>query len=966
MNRPRNTSARLNAVHILWAAFLILQAVAPVTAEPADRSASEYGRPSNRWYQIETPRFRFLFQRETPDSGVPSSGVPTSGDDISRALSELLSMEERVFQNASGYLNWTPPEPVTVVLRSRTAEANGFYTSLPNHIELFVASPTGPWMGARSTSWLEIVFTHELIHYMHLARPVGFFGIPSRIFGPATMSANILFIPGWFIEGPTVTGETIHTDGGRGRNEFFEMTWSAPILEERMFSYNQASFGSSFAPSGRIYTAGYLFTDYLQDRYGKSVIVDLHRAYSRWPFFGMRRAVKTTTGERATDLFAAMVAEQEELYAPRRMIGQGQLIHPATPGNYYLPVATAAGLIGYRSTTDAVGALAEAAPPAGGALPWQNALPLRPSDPWSWSITADGATIAYTQVEADLANSDGYTTWSNLFLLDRATGKRTRLSVRNRYYHPAISPDGSRVVVVERQGSYSRLVEILLDSSDALSGGKIDDRTTGKIRTIYAPDAVSLFTPRFSRTNEQMVLVQNDHGRQELVLIEWPPGVLPTADSPSVRVIHLFDPEAAVWFPRFSAGGDGTPETIIFGSDAADELALYEYDLNAKTLTRILRDTVAAYEGERTSDGIRYAGYSSDGYVVRMAPAQLILSEPVALPGNPAGAVGSDAPGSPLPGAVGPVTQSALPPRAVGRRYFDFPRPGLWLPTAGIGGTGDSTELAFGMYTVLVSNLGNNSISGSLLWDTTENAPIADLAFTHRAGATDFSLVYQEEAKNRLVRADIRRPLWYREDRGSYRYLVAQAGAGYEEPADVFSWIGATARNAAYAPPRAFFGGRSTVISASTIPGSLSLISAGHAQPLGFGAQLLEAGLSAAVRPEGTIGTILTHRATENWNAGAAEEAVLLSLDWKIPLALLDWGHRGMAILGAGINPYAEQIVPFDHETFVAGVEIAADIQLWNLPLRLTGGAAYRFAGETYWYFRVTPPGIPNVGTIRS
>ena len=267
-------------------------------------------RPSS-WRKTTTDHFSIIYQAKDAE-----------------VAAEVARFAPSVWQRVTTFLDYEPKERVPVVIRGNTARANGLFTPFPAHVELFVASPAGPIISTRSSSWIETVFVHEFTHYVHLTRPIGFFGSLSRVLGPLTTSASSLFLPGWAIEGITTNAETILTDGGRGRNPFFEMTFVAPILENTFYTYDQAGFSSTLPPRGRIYSAGYLTVSQLLDRYGSTAFIELNRRFQRAPFLGMRRALERTTGLSAEDLHAQQIQDLSIRYEARRAMPSGEALSP--------------------------------------------------------------------------------------------------------------------------------------------------------------------------------------------------------------------------------------------------------------------------------------------------------------------------------------------------------------------------------------------------------------------------------------------------------------------------------------------------------------------------------------------------------------------------------------------------------------------------------------------------------------
>jgi hypothetical protein len=475
----------------------------------------------HRWLQVETDHFVVIYQQAWQE-----------------AAREVLRVADRVYRDTTSYMIYRPRERIPVVLYGGTARANGFFSPYPPHIALFVSSPAGPWIGARTESWMETVFIHELIHYLHLTRPIGFFGSPSRVFGPLLAATGTLFMPGWAVEGITVHGESQLAPGGRGDNPFFEMQAIAPVLEGRMYSYDQAGSPSPYAPRGRIYTGGYLMVDYLLQQHGKRTFIELNRSFQRAPFLGMRRAVRGTTGTRAPDLFAEMVAELERRYAWRHELPSGMMVSPEGPGDWFLPVPTERGLIAWGREFDRgpgiylyrpgiTDDLAET-PPSG---TWRLLAPVDVAEEWSWTVDRTG-TLAIVSIIGPVSGSSGPApatgeSYSDLYLLELAEDSvgpgvndaprefrdnfrpvpSRRLTRGHRLFHPAISSaTASQLVAVERRGSYSRLVEV--------------DLETGSVAPIWEPEGVTLGATSFSPDGRLLALTVNERGRQGVAILD--------------------------------------------------------------------------------------------------------------------------------------------------------------------------------------------------------------------------------------------------------------------------------------------------------------------------------------------------------------------------------------------------------------------------------------------------------------
>ncbi len=993
--------------------FLIcgLLALAVPIAAPAPPEAAA----RNNWLQHETEHFQIIYTERDRQTAA-----------------EVASLAPGVFERVSRFLDYAPRERIPVVIHGNTAIANGFYSPYPPRINLFVSSPSGPWLGASTPDWIETLFVHELIHYVHLARPVGFFGSLSRVFGPLATAASVPFMPGWFVEGIATYGESALAPGGRGENPFFEMLHVAPVLEDRMYGYDQAGYSSDSAPAGRIYAAGYLIVDYLLEEHGEEAFVELNRAFQRAPFFGMRRAIRRTTGTRAEDLYAEMVASLEKRYAERTEsadAGSGHaptiVLSPAGPGSWTLPTATERGLVFWGRGLDAVPGLylwswddvwdaertasvvaARDSVPAAPRL-LSAAVPL---DQWSWTVDRAGRRAVVAVLEPQLSGKFGDESSSDLYLLDleaqRTGGKATRLTRGARLFHPALSPDGSDLVAVQRAGSFARLVRI--------------DTTTGLLQPLYHPGPATLFTPTFSPDGEMIAVAENRSGRQHIILLDARDGSLLARSS-----------AVGLHFPRFVDTGEELE--LWYGGEVEQRLTL----LRSRVVRRaerqalqlsppelVLRDPVAAFAGfpvpslrsanqpggggnggggaGSSAEAIIYASYTADGYAVKLAAGG----------GNSGSSADALHPGNDSPGgaraAKGPQRDLASdrePAPASGglsgeRRYRDLPRPILWLPQFMLrAGTDDDAELDIGAVLVAASNLERHDVLLSLTCNPWAEQPTALLNWGYTPRHTRFQLRVQqdysrldssEQYQRTTLTAGVERPLLQQTYPGFTRRLDASFDTEYRNTMaapDERSFLGTLrspdrvsldelslalalrVASSGRGAIRDFYGpaGRSL---AATIEYRPALLDAPDhrietttvaAVALNAPAPLrrLQFVPAAAVTSSSAGDALdrLPYRGggfADRRTVGSAAETLVADWGWlgrlelRLPLGVYDAAWRGLASTGAGISIYAEQGGMFGNNgpsataSTVLGTELTSSLFFNMIGFRLTGGAAVR------------------------
>lgn len=560
------------------------------------------------------------------------------------AANEVLAFAEEVYDEVTGFLG-AAPDHVPVVLFGETDLANGYYSPAPpQHIGLYIAQPTLPFLGARTDSWLRALFVHELVHFVHANYRPGLFYTVGSILGRSITGLSLGLAPGWHTEGLAVNAETILTSGGRGRDPFFEMTYKAPTVENRLFSLNQAGYDSYRAPAGRYYTAGYFIWDYLIERYGEEYVVELSRAVARFPLLGIWGPVRRTSGTRMREHYDAISADLIRRYAEEARAEPLERASPPGRGDYYLPTLTDRGVYLYRTRPDARPAIVRFDPTTGDE---DTLLEMRLTDEASWSVTADGRTIAFATVDADATLPDELDIDTDLYLFDVDGGELSPLTTRGGYHHPAIAPDGGFLVAVRSVNGYHELVRFDLGGDPRDAGGT-------PLR-FFAADRSTLYAPSVSPDGARVAVAVNQRGVQQIAVV----------DLETTEVELLRQPAGGLpYFPSFI-----DEHTLLYGSDRDGSLALYRHDLRSQAVERVATDPVGAFAGELSEDRLLVSVYTSDGYALRSAPA------PVS---------GERVPTTP----PRPLETIAAPQEADASRYVPLPAPAFWVPLPTAAGPG--------------------------------------------------------------------------------------------------------------------------------------------------------------------------------------------------------------------------------------------------------------------------------------
>lgn len=654
------------------------------------------GGAQTRWLQVETEHFLFIYE-------------PRDGP----AVDELLTFVEDVYAKVTGFFQSRPPK-VTCILRGRTDDANGETFGYPARIDLQLFAPTDHFLGARSESWLKLLLTHELTHFVHQSMQTGLLSAASRVFGADIATDALFFLPGWAVEGPAVYDETVFSRGGRGRNPLFEVFTKAAAEEGSLFSLDQASYASLLPPAGRIYVAGYALVDWLQSTYGPDTLRKIMAKYLDFPFFGPWAAISAVTGKDASVIFADMRQHMVARYAAYASIRAGAQVTPDRVGSWSHPQPTARGLYLYRTTPGAFPAIVRWDPAARAEHVLVNAFL---TDASSFSATSDGFQVWFSTEREDDSRPSETRLTADLFLLDARKGSVRQVTRDAHLWHPAVSSDGSRLLAVQGWGSYSRLVSV--------------DPSTGKMRVLFSRAGSSVFTPAVSPDGALVAFTFNMRGFQDVctarldeldagsVPLDDPRSPLTDVNAAAARPVLGPDPDGD-YFPTFT---DAT--TLLFCSDRSGELALYQADLATGDVSLILRDPVAATEGAVEDGSLLYVSSTIKGTCIKSVPLDELAPQPV--DSSPSGLT--------YPAPEAPPADGSAPSAA--RPYIDVPLPLVWYPRLILAPTGPGlADIAAGAGAVVLggSLLGTTSWSLDAGWYPAAGQPDGGLALSTSIG----------------------------------------------------------------------------------------------------------------------------------------------------------------------------------------------------------------------------------------
>lgn len=565
------------------------------------------------WNRIETAHTTIIFEK---------------GDAL--YAQEIAAFADEVLLELSGLLDHLPRRKVPVILAGRTAMSNGMFAPFPASVILYLTSPVDRFLGSRSRSWLRSLYTHELTHYLHLTSPVGLAKY-LLFLGPEVPAMNSVLMPLWWIEGITTYTESEYAQGGRGDSPLFALTWQSPMLEDSLWSLSQGRYSSSFPPSGRIYSTGYLMVDYLTRHYGKESFTRVNTSFSWFPFYGLNKGLKQETGYTSKALFTLAIEEQKALLP--QSLSLGEQFSPDSFGDYSLPVPTELGLVGYSYTQQRGGSIVRYA--SDGSVGTIKSLPYLNRD--SISFSTNQAVFSFVWADPFHASSLPLApvSYSDLMLYDFSLDTFLRITHTAMLSQPALSKDGKLLVAIRRIGDRHALVRINLN--------------TGESSLLYDNPSGSVFEPVITGENT-IVVIQIVEGNSSLLAIDL---------EGSISVL-IPPTQSEIRSPVVSPDG-----SLLFVSDDAGFLDLYRYDYASGEIEKLYSDPQGILKARIDGDELLYETYRSKGIALKRASLASLDPTPVEFKG-------------PLP----PVSSFAAPDDQVffSKNFIDYPRLNLVLP----------------------------------------------------------------------------------------------------------------------------------------------------------------------------------------------------------------------------------------------------------------------------------------------
>lgn len=446
------------------------------------------------WRSIETEHFRLVFPQ-----------------DFSLQAHRVAHILEASYPKVAQSLGHFPRK-IPVLIHNQGVVSNGFVGWAPRRVELFSQPPSDN----ESVDWLEHLVIHELRHVVQvdklnqgLTRALGIL-----LGEQATAAVAGVFLPFWFLEGDAVAIETALSKGGRGEIPEFERSLKAQILEKGPYSVEKAMFGSyrDFVPNH--YELGYFMVAHARLHYDVGVWDDVLTRVGRSPLpLAFNRALKKNTGLGTTKLYKETFTHLDSVWRNDPFVLQSMQVDTLNPSNkifsnYFRPQHfEEQGVVALKTGKATIPRIVRI-----NANGKERILHTPGYIDYKSLHTAAGRLVWCERIPDSRWE---HRSWSDIFLLDK--GKLKRLSFKQKFFSPALSPDGQRIVVTEASADY-RFSLVILDAENGEELSRFsDDANAYLMQPSWATDMKSIWLIRQNSSGKALVRLNLQTGAFEEV-----------------------------------------------------------------------------------------------------------------------------------------------------------------------------------------------------------------------------------------------------------------------------------------------------------------------------------------------------------------------------------------------------------------------------------------------------------------
>lgn len=550
-------------------------------------SAQQFGGhpPAQKWKQINTDTARIIY--------------PTSLDSQALRIASIVhAMAHQQPPGTKGKL-----KKIDIVLQHQTTIANGYAGLGPFRSEYYL-TPSANSFELGSISWVDQLAVHEYRHvqqFNHFRN--GLSNLMFYLFGEEGLALGInAAIPGWFYEGDAVYSETILSGQGRGRLPNFLNAYKSLWLANKDYGWMKLRNGSlkDYIPSE--YHLGYLLVAYGREKYGKDFWEKVTWDASAFNglFYPFQQAIKKHSGIRYKDfIHDAFEFYKNDLSENNRLVQHKintndievvTLLNEKSVTNYQFPYSMGSDSLVYL----------------------KSGFDQRPA--FFLRINGKEKLLRYRDIGQDeyfgfrngkivytTYNPDprwGWKDYSEIRLIDIATGIQQNITRHTKYFWPDISEDGSKIVATHLPADGKNELHVL-------------DVSNSKVINSFIHPAVNLFTdPKFLNSEEVIAGARYHDGSMAMVRINFASKTMQNITPRTMKVV-------------------GNPsiknESVYFTSSYSGNDDLFAVNLDDKKLFHITDAALGKYNVNTSDTVLYFSGFTTEGFQlqkIKINPAE--------------------------------------------------------------------------------------------------------------------------------------------------------------------------------------------------------------------------------------------------------------------------------------------------------------------------------------------------------
>ena len=492
---------------------------------------------------------------------------------------------------------------VSILLQNQTIVSNGYVQLAPFKSEFYL-TPEQNSFELGSLAWPEQLAIHEFRHVQQynnfnvgLSRAVGF------IFGDGgQLIANEVAIPNWFFEGDAVFNETHVSEQGRGRLPFFFNGYRAIWEANKNYSWMKLRNGSYIDYMPDWYPLGYMLTAYGREKYGPLFWKNVTHGAATYGslFYPMQGAIKHYADvsfrqfrREGLNYFKKQIALPDaEVVGPKFKKNKhfvGDIEYPALVNDstvIYLKSSYKKRAAFYIKTGKR-----------------ERKIAIRDISIDHYFDYKDGK-IVYSAYKPDVRW--GYRNYNNLKIVDINTGTQRYITSKSKYFSPAFSENGKRIVAVQvDEKGNSKLA--ILNAED------------GKPESVVPAKGNSFYTfPKFYGTDKIISAVRMPQGKMTIAVTD-----IKTGAEESLLPQNI----APVGFIKIQN------DTVYFTATTGKNDRLYALSIPDKKLFLLTSDTlqnaIGNYEPSVAGNKLAWVSFTAYGYQLHQAYKSTLTWQPV-------------------------------------------------------------------------------------------------------------------------------------------------------------------------------------------------------------------------------------------------------------------------------------------------------------------------------------------------